>query len=250
MAENSIDVKVPVTPEAAPAAALALKQEGYPSNATPPAIALASKEEGHPSNATAPALPAPETRSFGQKVFDFLVGSKPESMFEEFPKDANGNVLCPDSFAALSSEDLQKADAVLMRRLDTRILPILFFLFFFNYLDRTNIAAAAVANKETGHSMLQTLGLSLDQYNLIVSIFFIGYILFEIPSNILMKMASPSKWIARICISWGIVAACMAACSNFGGLLACRFLLGVMEAGLSPGIVYYLTVRWELLFGF
>ncbi|KAI9001803.1 major facilitator superfamily domain-containing protein [Hyaloraphidium curvatum] len=124
-------------------------------------------------------------------------------------------------------------------------MPAVFFLFLVNTFDRSALSFAAVANRESGNSLLQTLNLTTDQYNWAQSIFLFGYIIFEIPSNIVLKWASPSKWLARICVSWGIVFACMAAITNYGGLLATRFFLGVCEAGLIPGVLYYFTFWYK-----
>lgn len=131
--------------------------------------------------------------------------------------------------------------ARLHRRVDLHILPIVFSLYLVASLDRNAIASAAVANAEKGHSMLQTLHLSLDEFNWASSAFFFGVVIFEIPSNLLLKYAKPRPWLARISITWSIVAGCTAAVVNYAGLIACRVFLGVCEAGLLPGILYYLT---------
>ena len=69
--------------------------------------------------------------------------------------------------------------------------------------------------------------------------------MFEIPSNLMLKRATPSRWIARIMVSWGIISVCMMFITNFAGLIVCRFLLGVMEAGFFPGIIFYLTFWYK-----
>ncbi len=89
--------------------------------------------------------------------------------------------------------------------------------------------------------MADSLSLTPREYSLALSVFFIGYVLFEVPSNILMKKARPSRWIARIVVSWGLISASMAAVSNAQGLLVCRALLGIFEAGFFPGVVYYFS---------
>lgn len=126
------------------------------------------------------------------------------------------------------------AEAALVRRLDLRILPWVGLLYLFAYLDRVNIGNAVIIGDG---SMLKDLGLENDpeKYSFALSIFFIGYLLFEVPSNVALKWATPSKWIARIMVTWGVVASCTAAVRNFAGLVAVRFFLGAAEAGFFPG---------------
>lgn len=89
--------------------------------------------------------------------------------------------------------------------------------------------------------MESELNLSPTQYALALAIFFAGYVLFEIPSNVMLKKATPSRWIARIMVTWGIISTCFAAVKGFEGMLVCRALLGVAEAGFFPGIVYFFS---------
>ncbi len=89
-------------------------------------------------------------------------------------------------------------------------------------------------------TMNYQLGLTGSQYNIAVSVFFIGYVLAELPSNLLLTRVKPSVQISRICITWGICATLMGATFNFGSLVACRIFLGLFEGGLAPGIIFYL----------
>jgi ACS family tartrate transporter-like MFS transporter len=115
-----------------------------------------------------------------------------------------------------------------------RILPFIFVLFVVCFLDRTNIAFAALTmNKE--------LAIKNQQFGLLVGVFFFGYFLFEIPSNLLLHKMGARVWIARILISWGIMAMLTGFVHNAHQLYIIRFLLGVAEAGFFPGIVLYLT---------
>jgi len=128
----------------------------------------------------------------------------------------------------------------LVWKLDVRIIPWVALCYFICFLDRVNIGNAKVANAESPeHLMENELGLKGQEYNLTVSLFFIPYILLEMPSNVMLKVALPSRWIARIMVSWGIVATLMGVVQNFGGLLACRLILGAMEAGFFPGMFYF-----------
>lgn len=122
----------------------------------------------------------------------------------------------------------------LMRKITLRIIPFLFLLYIISYLDRANIGYAALEmNKE--------LAISSEAFGLISGIFFIGYFLFEVPSNVMLKKYGARIWIARILISWGIIATLTSFAQNSMQLYILRFLLGVAEAGFFPGIVIYLT---------
>ncbi|KXN73674.1 MFS general substrate transporter [Conidiobolus coronatus NRRL 28638] len=123
----------------------------------------------------------------------------------------------------------------LIRKVDIRLLPYLTLLYLFSFLDRVNIGYARV------YRMEEELNLTQAQYSWTLSIFFVGYILFEVPSNLLLKKLSPPKWIARIMVTWGAITMALAAVKNFEGLMAGRFFLGVAEAGLFPGIIYFLS---------
>jgi len=123
-----------------------------------------------------------------------------------------------------------------MRRVGRRLLPLLFALFVCNYVDRTNVAMAAL-------QMNRDLHFSGTAYGLGTGIFFLGYALFEVPSNLVLARMGARLWIARIVISWGLVASAMMLVRTPAQFYALRFLLGVTEAGFFPGIVYYLS-QW------
>jgi ACS family tartrate transporter-like MFS transporter len=115
-----------------------------------------------------------------------------------------------------------------------RLLPFLCLCYAVNFLDRVNVGFAALA-------MNQDLGLTPSIFGAGAGIFFIGYLLFEIPSNLALQRFGARIWIARIMISWGLVASAMALVSGTTGFYLMRFLLGVAEAGFFPGIILYLT---------
>ncbi|WP_445168191.1 MFS transporter [Mycolicibacterium sp. Dal123E01] len=123
-----------------------------------------------------------------------------------------------------------------LRKVIIRIVPFLMALYFVNYLDRTNLGIARV---DISHD----LQLTASMFGLASGIFFIGYVLVEVPSNLALERFGARRWIARIGVSWGIVAVAIGFAPNVPTLLALRFLLGVAEAGLFPGVIFYLT-RW------
>ena len=125
-------------------------------------------------------------------------------------------------------------DTGTIRKLKMRLLPFLFVLYVVAFIDRINISFAALTmNKE--------LAITSQQFGLIAGIFFIGYVLFEVPSNLLLHKIGARIWIARILLSWGIVAMATGFVQSVAQFYVVRFLLGVAEAGFFPGIVLYLT---------
>jgi hypothetical protein len=121
-----------------------------------------------------------------------------------------------------------------IRKVQIRIMPFIFLLYVVAFLDRVNIGFAALTmNKE--------LAITSQEYGLLSGIFFIGYFLFEIPSNLLMHKIGARIWIARILITWGFVAALTGFVHSVHELYIVRFLLGLAEAGYAPGIILYLT---------
>ena len=123
-----------------------------------------------------------------------------------------------------------------MRLVFRRLIPLIFAMMFFNYLDRINIGFAAL-------DMNKQLGFSPGVFGFAGSIFFLGYMLLEIPSNLLLHQVGARRWIARILITWGAVAAATAFVWNDISFYFLRFGLGIMEAGFLPGIAVYLT-KW------
>jgi ACS family tartrate transporter-like MFS transporter len=117
-----------------------------------------------------------------------------------------------------------------------RLLPFLMLLLLFNLLDRTNISFAAL-------QMNADFGFTPSVYGLAAAIFFIGYFLFEVPSNLVLVRVGARPWLARIMISWGLVVIAMAWVRGAASFYTLRFLLGVAEAGLLPGVLLYLS-RW------
>lgn len=115
-----------------------------------------------------------------------------------------------------------------------RFLPILIVSFLLNYIDRTNIAVAAL-------TMNADVGLSPAQFGYGAGILFLGYCLFEVPSNLVLYRVGARLWIARIMVSWGLISAAMVFVSGPTSFYVLRFLLGVAEAGFFPGVAFYLA---------
>ncbi|KAB8278698.1 major facilitator superfamily domain-containing protein [Aspergillus minisclerotigenes] len=125
-------------------------------------------------------------------------------------------------------------------QVDIRLVPMLCILYLISHLDRANIGNAKILG------LTDELGLSGMQYNIALSLFFIPYVLLEVPSNILLKhFTRPSVYLGTLIVSWGIIMTLTGVVRNFGGLLTMRLLLGIFEAGFFPGSVY-LCSRWYM----
>ena len=134
----------------------------------------------------------------------------------------------------LSSATSNAIETSTIRAISWRLIPFLGLAYFLAYLDRVNLGFAAL-------TMNAELNFSPIVFSWGAGIFFIGYFLFEVPSNLALEKLGASRWIARIMVSWGIISALMAAVSGIWSFYGLRFLLGVAEAGFFPGIILYLT---------
>ncbi|KAI9512858.1 MFS general substrate transporter [Russula earlei] len=127
----------------------------------------------------------------------------------------------------------------LKRKMDIRFLPWLTLLYLMSFLDRGNIGNARLYN------MQESLHVTDKQYLIALTVFFFPYALFEVPSNLVLRYFRPSRWIPFLVFSWGIVMMCHGFAHNYGDLIVLRFLLGLAEAGLYPGIVFYLSCWYK-----
>ncbi|KAJ4863484.1 major facilitator superfamily domain-containing protein [Trichoderma breve] len=133
----------------------------------------------------------------------------------------------------------------ILRKMDRRLIPMLAILYLLSFLDRGNIGNAKIEGLQEDLNMLP------DQYNWCLTVFFFTYAAFEVPSNLLLKKLRPSVWLPTIMVAWGTVMTLMGIVRNYHGLLVARIFLGVTEAGLFPGVAYYLTMwycRHEIQF--
>ncbi|KAG2222476.1 hypothetical protein INT45_013389 [Circinella minor] len=138
----------------------------------------------------------------------------------------------PPEYEPLTEKEWKK----LRWKIDLRIVPFCGLLYLMAFLDRSNIGNAKIGG------IMDHLDIDDQTFTVGLSIFFVGYVLFEIPSNIVLKKIGPNIWIPFVMVSFGIVMMCMAAINNGTGLLVTRFFLGVTEAGLFPGVIYYMTL--------
>jgi len=130
-------------------------------------------------------------------------------------------------------------ERALIRKLDYRLIPWLSFLYLLAFLDRTAIGNAKLYNLEAD------LKITDQQYLLCLTIFFFSYSVFEVPSNVFLKRLRPSIWLSFSMFMWGIMMMLQGLVHNYGGLLGARWLLGMFEAGLFPGVTFYLSCWYK-----
>ncbi|CAG8738877.1 30947_t:CDS:2, partial [Racocetra persica] len=125
----------------------------------------------------------------------------------------------------------------LLRKIDIRIIPLFSALCILSFIDKLNIGNAKLEHIE------EDLELTPTQYNWLLSAFFVAYVLFEVPSNVMLMNTKPSIWISSIMLACGIIMIFTAAAKDFPQIMILRFLLGMFEAGFFPGVIFYIT-KW------
>ncbi|KAL1632174.1 hypothetical protein SLS56_003908 [Neofusicoccum ribis] len=155
---------------------------------------------------------------------------------EQVEKEKDGVVANGDYSGAVAKTDPE--EIALVKKLDYRIMPTLWAMYFLNYLDRNAIAQARLDSLE------DDLGLHGSQYNTAISILFVGYLLMQIPSNMVMssKKVRPSLWMGTCMGAWAVVSACTALVHDYKGLVLVRFFLGIAEAPFYPGALFVLSL--------
>lgn len=136
----------------------------------------------------------------------------------------------------MNQQTMTAVEQSTIKKISWRLVPFVALMFFINFLDRTAISFAGP------NGMTQDLGLTALQFGLASGIFFIGYILLEVPSNLALHKFGARRWLARIMISWGIVSLLFTWVSSVEGLYTLRLLLGIAEAGFFPGAILYLSM--------
>ncbi|KAH6689464.1 major facilitator superfamily domain-containing protein [Plectosphaerella plurivora] len=142
----------------------------------------------------------------------------------------------PESLRGLSSEEIAALNKKLVRRIDTIILPIIMILYILNYIDRQNLAAAKL------QGIMEDLNMDEKQFATAISILFVGYLPFQIPSNLIISQISrPGMYICCAVVLWGSISALTSVVKTYPQLLAVRACLGIAEAVFFPGAIYYLS---------
>ncbi|KAI5814864.1 high-affinity nicotinic acid transporter [Pyronema omphalodes] len=144
-----------------------------------------------------------------------------------------------DPDAGLSFEEREKIDRNLVRKLDYKLIPWLCLLYLFNFLDRTNIGNAKI------EGLIDDLNMTQGQYNACLTIFFVACVVFEPISNTLLKLMRPSIYLPIIVTICGLCMLGMGFCKNYPQMMVARMFLGLAEAGLYPGVNYYLSCWYK-----
>ncbi|KAF2682170.1 MFS general substrate transporter [Lentithecium fluviatile CBS 122367] len=145
----------------------------------------------------------------------------------------------PDPDAGLSEQEREKLNKALMRKLDWNLVPWVSLLYLISFLDRANIGNAKI------YGMEKDLHMTDLQYNIGLTVFFIPYSIIEPLTNVALKRMRPRIFLPLIMVTWAICLTCMGLIHNFAGLCAARFFLGLTEAGLFPGVNYYLSCWYK-----
>ncbi|KAJ5765495.1 hypothetical protein N7520_005054 [Penicillium odoratum] len=141
-------------------------------------------------------------------------------------------------FRASLTEEEKVIERKLRTRIDSLIMPLVVLVYLLNYIDRNNYAAAKL------QGLTEDLHLTGTQYQTGLSVLFVAYILMQVPSNLLLNyMGRPSLYLGFFVVAWGLVSALTSQVKNFGGIVACRFLLGLVEAPFFAGVLFYLS-KW------
>ncbi|PGH18015.1 hypothetical protein AJ80_04636 [Polytolypa hystricis UAMH7299] len=158
-------------------------------------------------------------------------------MADELKAEASQDELQTSHIAKLSPEELV-LEKKLRRKVDLRIMPVVITVYLMNYIDRNNYAAARLQGLE------EDLNLTDSQYQTGLSILFVAYILMQVPSNLLLNyIGRPSLYLGFFTFAWGLVSALTCLVTNYGQIVACRFLLGLVEAPFFAGVLFYLS-KW------
>ncbi|SPO07182.1 related to putative tartrate transporter [Cephalotrichum gorgonifer] len=155
------------------------------------------------------------------------------------PSTAIADTLKTDDYAerfeAQDEEWKKRFERKLVRKVDIRLLPTLIIMYLLNFLDRSNLAQARQGSLE------KDLNMSGTDFNLATSIFFVGYLLMQLPSNLLLTKVRPALYLSASCCMWGVVSTCNSAARSFTQLVVIRFFLGFVEAPFFPGAIFLMS---------
>ncbi|EPQ31951.1 uncharacterized protein PFL1_00150 [Pseudozyma flocculosa PF-1] len=161
-------------------------------------------------------------------------GIKAESLTDDY----HGSAVATTAAAAPEApvEYTKEEETRLVRKIDLVVVPILMFLYLLSFLDRSNIGNARI------EGLIDDVGIT--DYSSILTIFFVGYVIGEVPASLILKRTSPTFWLSTLTLLWGIVSVIMAFVPNQASLYAVRFFLGVSESGLFPGSVFVFSLYY------
>ncbi|KAJ9106423.1 hypothetical protein QFC21_001569 [Naganishia friedmannii] len=165
-------------------------------------------------------------------------GASPVAIPSVPPQDEKYDAV-EEQLRNMSAEEYAEREKNLLWKIDRRLVPWMTVLFTLSFLDRTNVGTARLSG------LTRDLHMSQNQFNIASTVFFVTYVVFEIPSNLVLKKFRPSRWIPAIVVVWAIIQICMGLVETYGQLLALRLLLGLFEAGLFPGMSFFLSYWYQ-----
>ncbi|KAI3391063.1 hypothetical protein diail_8068 [Diaporthe ilicicola] len=175
-----------------------------------------------------------------KKDDDYARHSHEENVFQEDDIESQSGSDMPAILRQLTTEEYKKVGSRATLKMDIIILPCLMMMYVLNYLDRNNIASAKLAN------ITEDLHLTSTEYQSCISILFVGYILMQVPSNMMLgKVKWPGVYICVAMGVWGVISAAQTVVHNFAGLAIARFFIGLVEAVFFPGSVFYLSLFYN-----
>jgi MFS family permease len=171
----------------------------------------------------------------------FYVSKKENKMAEKQDpeQDTTGPQASDDPESLETYETYGLNESRLVRRIDLIVLPPVTLVYLLSFLDRSNVGNAKL------EGLTDDIKMTGDQYLTGLTLFFIGYVIFEVPCNVVLKLWRPELWLPTLAVIWGTVAALQGVIQNLPGFYLARFFLGVTEAGLFPGIVFYLSMWYK-----
>ncbi|KAK4226621.1 major facilitator superfamily domain-containing protein [Podospora fimiseda] len=164
-----------------------------------------------------------------------------ESIQDEPALESQNDQLEPEPTSPEQTLYSPKEEKSLLLKQDLTIIPLCAFIYLLCYLDRSNIGNARILNSSTHNDMQTEIKATQYEFNIALMVFLIGYAIFEVGSNVCLKKFRPSRWLAFLMFSWGTITIGLGGVKTFSATAGVRFLLGAFEAGLFPGLVYYLT---------
>lgn len=156
-----------------------------------------------------------------------------------YPPTVESKASHPNENLATEEPFDQQLETRMMRKIDLHLMVPLWILFMLGFMDRINLGNVSVLG------IVEDLHLTGNNFNVALQVFFVPYILLEIPSNLMLKKLSPSRWICTLTFLWGIACMCQGFVRSNGGLITCRFFIGVFEAGFVPGCAYLMSMYYK-----
>ncbi|KAF5364845.1 hypothetical protein D9757_011276 [Collybiopsis confluens] len=180
-----------------------------------------------------PITPSPSPLLLELPLYPFT--SSPLTVMEKSEDIESGKASSVGSSSDLRMVEDPAMEKRVWRKIDFYVLPIVAMFYLLSFLDRTNVANARVAGLQTALKMTNK------QYSIALTVTYVPYIAAELPSNLLLKAVGPNLMLPTMLTIWGIVTTLQGVVKTYGGLLACRFFIGLFEGGLFPGLVLYLS---------